>query len=127
MTPTGRSLLAAKTLLECSFLIPTRRDKNLSDGKRHDQEAWNWLEEGLDAFGGATRPTTLYAGWYHDADTGERIPDRSRCYIVAVPRTRLDELRALLSQACVVFQQKCIYLSIAGRVEFVEGPSHETK
>ena len=31
--------MAAKTLLECSFYIPTRRDKNLSDGKPHKRRS----------------------------------------------------------------------------------------
>jgi hypothetical protein len=117
--------LAAKTLLECSFLIPTRRDKNLSDGKAHEKRAWRWLEDQLDDFGGATQPLTLYSGWYRDRDTGERVSDRSRQYLVAVPRSRLHELRSMLREACGVFRQKCIYLSIAGHVEFVEGPTHE--
>ena len=53
------------------------------------------------------------------------MPDRSRKYIVALPRARLGALRAILREACSQFAQKCIYLSVAGCVEFVEGPSHE--
>jgi hypothetical protein len=41
--------------------------------------------------------------------------------LLALARSRLAELRQLLAQACGRFQQKCIYLSVAGRVEFVEG------
>jgi hypothetical protein len=119
--------LAAKTLLECSFLIPIRRDINLSDGKCHKKRAWKWLEQRLEAFGGATEPSAPYHGWYFDPDTGTRVTDVSRNYIVAVPRWRLDELRALLRNACDVFQQKCIYLSIAGHVEFVEAAVHENE
>lgn len=37
-----------------------------------------------------------------------------------------DELRTLLSVACVKFQQKCIYLSTAGQVEFIEANQNET-
>jgi hypothetical protein len=59
----GEAALAAKTLLECSFLIPTRRDKNLSNGKAHGRRAWKWLEDRLDDFGGATQALTLYSGW----------------------------------------------------------------
>jgi hypothetical protein len=40
---------------ECSFLIPIRRDKNLSDGELHSQEVWDWLDDELFArFGGRT-------------------------------------------------------------------------
>jgi hypothetical protein len=48
---------------------------------------------------------------------------RAHPAIVAVPRARVEELRELLRQACGKFQQKGIYLSVAGRVEFVEGGS----
>jgi hypothetical protein len=95
----------------------------LSDGKPHRRPAWAWLEAGLSAFGGGTRAPQLYQGWYLDRQTGARVDDRSRKYFVALPRGRLEELRALLRQACEVFAQKCIYLSVAGRVEFVEGGS----
>jgi hypothetical protein len=37
------------------------------------------------------------------------------------------KLRSLLRKACGVFQQKCIYLSVAGYVEFVEGRRREKK
>ena len=117
--------MARKRLLECSFLIPVRRDKNLSDGGPHRSTAWRWLEDRLLDFGGATRDTALQAGWYLDPDTGERVADRSRRYVVAVPRTGLGSLRSFLREACTVFCQKCIYLSVAGYVEFVEGPRDE--
>jgi hypothetical protein len=107
--------------LECSFLIPVRRDRILSDGRPHRKTAWAWLESGLSAFDGATRASSLYPGWYPDPQTGKRVDDRSRKYFVALPRARVEELRALLRQACGMFAQKCIYLSVVGRVEFVEG------
>ncbi len=59
-------------------------------------------------------------------DTGKRVTDRSRNYRVALTREDLGDLRALLREACAVFAQKCIYLSVAGHVEFVKGPSDET-
>jgi hypothetical protein len=113
--------VAAAALVECSFLIPVRRDRILSDGKPHKPQTWLWLEEELLAFGGATRAPSLYPGWYLDRDTGEQVHDRSRKYFVAVPRAQRKDLRGLLRQACGKFHQKCIYLSVAGRVEFVEG------
>jgi hypothetical protein len=118
--------VAGKPQLECSFLIPVRRDRNLSDGRLHATTAWKWLDDQLYEFGGATRATELYEGWYLDPDTQEPVKDLSRKYLVALPRRKLGRLRALLREACGVFRQKCIYLSIAGHVEFVEGPGHET-
>lgn len=118
--------MARKRLLECSFLIPIRRDRNLSDGRLHPQKAWNWLEQQLMAFGGVTLATEPYAGWYEDPDTQEQVKDLSRKYFVAMPKKELGQLHSLLQEACLVFHQKCIYLSIAGYVEFVERPGHET-
>src|SRR5262249_17399061 len=117
--------MARQQLLEWSFYIPIRRDRKLSDGRLHRQRTWEWLENGLVQFGGATRDTALHEGWYLDPDTHERVPDRSRRYVTAVGRKQLDGLRALLREACGVFRQKCIYLSIAGQVEFVRGPGDE--
>jgi hypothetical protein len=108
-------------LLECSFLIPVRRDAILSDGKLHAKKIWSWLGRELFVFGGMTRAPGLYEGGYLDPDTAQPVPDRSRKYFVAVPRARVGALRRLLRKACRKFQQKCIYLSVAGRVEFVEG------
>jgi hypothetical protein len=117
--------MARQALTECSFLIPIRRDRHLSDGKLHRPNAWQWLEERLFEFGGATRATEYYEGWYMDPDTNEAVRDLSRKYIVALPRRRLARLRSLLQEVCTVFQQKCIYLSVAGSVEFVGGPRRE--
>jgi hypothetical protein len=118
--------VAGKVLLECSFLIPVRRDRSLSDGRPHGRAAWNWLDDQLVQFGGATRALALYEGWYPDPDTGRRVWDRSQKHTVALARTEVRRLRAVLRDACRVFRQKCIYLSVAGHVEFVEGPSGET-
>jgi hypothetical protein len=118
--------VARKRLLECSFLIPIRRDRKLSDGKAHARKDWKWLHTQLLDFGGATRDLDLKEGWYSDPDTGERVTDRSRNYRVALAREEVAGLRAVLREACVVFAQKCIYLSVAGHVEFVQGPSHES-
>jgi len=108
-------------LLECSFLIPLRRDANLSDGEIHDLDLWDWLTtEIFNRFRGGTAAPGTYLGFYEDPQTRQRVADESYRYIVAVEESRVSELRQLLSAACVFFQQKCIYLSVAGHVEFVE-------
>ncbi|MBA2447105.1 MAG: hypothetical protein H0V51_03670 [Chloroflexi bacterium] len=40
---------------------------------------------------------------------------------MAMPRERLDDLRQILRQAANTFDQEAVYLSVAGRVEFVRG------
>jgi hypothetical protein len=113
--------MVAPNLVECSFFIPTRRDANLSDGASHPREAWDWLDnEMFTRFHGATTAPGEYHGFYQDPDTGERVADDSLRFIVAVPKREVDKLRSMLSGACVIFAQKCIYLSVAGKVEFVE-------
>jgi hypothetical protein len=112
-------------LLECSFLIPLRRDALLSDGLQHDPETWDWLTTELERrFHGGTSAPGTYQGFYEDPDTHQKVADESYKYFVAVSESRLSELRVLLSAACLLFQQKCIYLSIAGHVEFVEPPQN---
>ncbi len=46
--------------------------------------------------------------------------DESYRFIVAVSEDKVSELRRLLQTACVMFAQKCIYLSRAGIVEFIK-------
>jgi hypothetical protein len=111
-------------VIECSFFVPIRRDFNLSDGELHSTDLWEWLDD--DRFSGRTIAPGLYEGFYRDPDTGERVADESRKYVVAMTESQLDELRTLLSVACVKFQQKCIYLSAAGQVEFIEANQNET-
>lgn len=109
--------------VECSFLIPERGDRQFSDGSPHATEKWDWLDDRLDdMFGAATKAPGLYSGFYRDPDTGERVWDDSHRFLVAIPRSRLRGLRELLREACRVFDQKCIYLSVAGQVELIERP-----
>jgi hypothetical protein len=108
-------------LIECSFLIPTRRDWRLSDGAEQSPNSWKWLESNLlSLFEGVTPDRGLLDGFYKDPETGRIVVDQSYKYTVAVGENRIDELRKLLAEACAVFSQKSIYLSIAGHVEFVE-------
>ncbi|HEX4130046.1 MAG TPA: hypothetical protein VHZ24_08380 [Pirellulales bacterium] len=106
--------------LECSFFIPLVRDAELADGEPHPRRVWKWLDNELYVrFRGGTTAPGEYRGFYQDPDTGKQTSDRSRRFIVAIPEDRLDELRKLLLACCVFFAQKCIYLSVAGKVEFI--------
>jgi len=114
--------MSHKRLMECAFLIPIRGDAQISDGLPHGRKAWFWLDDQLLTFGGATRALELYRGWYLDPDTGKVVKDLSRRYLAALDGRGLRRLRRLLRDACLVFAQKCIYLSVAGKVEFVKRP-----
>lgn len=63
-----------------------------------------------------------HVGFYTDPDTKAAVYDESRKYTVAIAKNKVDELRKLLSACCVICAQKCIYLSVAGNVEFIEPP-----
>ncbi len=103
------------------FLNPIRRDPVQSDGNRHDGKTWTWLTDELfTRFGAATKAPGLYEGFYTDPDTKERVDDKSRKYIVALRKAQVDDLRSFRSEVCEQFRQKCIYLSVAGRLELVE-------
>src|SRR3954462_1312158 len=109
------------SFIECSFLIPLRRDAVLSDGELHPVESWEWLRDELySQFGGQTLAPGLYQGFYQDPDTGEQVHDESYRFIVAVSEVKVSDLRRLLQAACVMFAQKCIFLSRAGVVEFIK-------
>jgi hypothetical protein len=116
--------MTESVFVECAFLIPIVRDANLVDGEPHSTESWEWLTDELwDRFGGATFAPGFYEGFDRDPDTGGRVSDKSRKYIVAIGEDQVRQLKQLLSEVCGVFCQKCIYLNIAGRVEFIEAGS----
>lgn len=111
-------------LIECSFLIPVVRDSNRAP---HPRSAWRALGKALMAAfpEGHTGPEVAYRdvrpvkGEYADFVTGRIVRDLSRRYTVAVPIVKLHALRRMLSRTATTFDQKAIYLSVAGRVEFV--------
>jgi hypothetical protein len=61
----------------------------------------------------------LVPGSYTEEATGRRVHDESRRYTVAIPEAKVEALRGLLRKAANTFDQKCLYLSVAGTVEFV--------
>jgi hypothetical protein len=118
--------MVATPLLECSFLIPIRRDTEISDGELHSTKEWVWLTEALEEhFGGWTRAPGTYEGTWKSATTGRTVADQSYRYVLAVSADQIDSLHLLLAETCAVFQQQVIYLAVAGQVEFIPGPRHD--
>lgn len=111
-------------LVECSFLVPLVRD---SDRVVHPPIAWSHFQDAMrEAFPkGHTGPEVMYKevetvpGEYVDEAAKKVVGDVSRRYIVAIPRSKLEDLRQLLRKVANTFDQKAIYLSVAGEVEFV--------
>jgi hypothetical protein len=115
--------MTQQSVLECSFFIPLKRDGHLSDGAKHEEDAWQWLRNELYVrFSGITTAPGIYQGVYVDPDTRDQVSDESFRFIVAIDELQIDSLRLLLRAACIMFAQKCIYLSVAGRVEFIGPP-----
>ena len=109
-------------LSESTFLICLRRDRRLSDGEPHATTAWDWLHGELwERFEVVRFSQALEEGQWPDK-TGVPVRDLSRKYTIAVGKEKIDELRTLLMEACIVFCQECIYLSVKGEVEFVYPP-----
>ncbi len=118
--------MTRRQIVECEFLIPLRRDAKFSDGALHSTEAWTWLTDELyERFRGYTVAPGLCTGVYEDPDEHESVADESRKYVVAVRTDEVNELRSILIDACGVFQQKCVYLSVGGIVEFIEASADE--
>ena len=111
-------------LVECAFLIPIVRD---SDGSPHPPIVWRLLQDAIRALfpQGHSGPELMYKdvetiqGEYVDEAARKVVGDVSRRYVVAIPRSKLPDLRQLLRKAANTFDQKAIYLSVAGEVEFV--------
>jgi len=113
-------------LVECTFLIPILRD---SEPRRpHAPLAWKTFEDALrrTSPSGHQGPETVFRvaelvpGEYLDDGPRRRTADENRRYIVALPKERVRDLRAFLRKAANTFDQRTIYLSIRGKVEFVK-------
>lgn len=111
-------------LVEVSFFVPEVRN---SDRQLHQPLAWRLLQDEIrrrfpEGHAGPEnfyRAVDLVPGEYSVAPGDPPISDRSRRYILALPETRIDEVRELLRKAAVTFDQEAMYLSVAGVVEFV--------
>src|ERR1700752_4072048 len=110
--------------VQCEFFLPVVRN---SDKKPHQPVAWNLLVNDIRRLfpAGHSGPETFYRGdalvpgEYEESPRLPPVKDVSRRYILAIPGKRVHELRRLLRMAANTFDQRAIYLSVAGKVEFV--------
>jgi hypothetical protein len=110
--------------VQCEFFVPIVRN---SDKQPHQPTTWNLLgNEIRRAFpAGHSGPETFYRGdtlvpgEYEDSPGDPPITDTSRRYLLAILTSRVEELRQLLRRVANTFDQKAIYLSVKGDVEFI--------
>jgi len=117
-------------LVECSFPIPIVRDS--APRQHHQPHAWDDLTIELRKLvksypRGHQGPKTVFhweedvmPGEYEEGPTSGVTRDESRKYWIALPAAKVEDLREMLRRAAKTFDQRAIYLSVAGRVEFVE-------
>jgi len=113
-----------KRRVQCEFFMPIVRN---SDKKPHQAIAWTLLGNEIRRVlpAGHTGPETFYrgdaviSGEYEENPTTPPVTDTSRRYILAIAESKVNDLRLLLRMAAHTFDQKAIYLSVAGIVEFV--------
>jgi hypothetical protein len=113
-------------LVQCEFFVPIVRN---SDKKPHQPSAWMALGNDIRRMfpAGHSGPETFYRGdtlvpgEYEDGADEPPIQDESRRYLLAIPETRVDDLRQLLRKAANTFDQKAMYLAVMGVVDFIAG------
>ncbi len=110
--------------VQCEFLVPIVRN---TDKKPHQPIAWNLLVNEIRRVfpAGHSGPETFYRGdslvpgEYEESPGTPPVSDISRRYILAIPESKVNDLRLLLKMAAHTFDQQAMYLSVAGTVEFV--------
>ncbi|HSR50343.1 MAG TPA: hypothetical protein VLV83_05905 [Acidobacteriota bacterium] len=69
-------------------------------------------------FSGYTGPETVWGQWSPDGQ--EVVRDQSRKYSVAVPQARVKELLRLIRRVGNTFDQRAMYVEIAGYAEVIK-------
>lgn len=116
----------SEEIVEATFLIPIKEDEDVGSGELHPHFRWEAIQKELfEKYGGWTMDTALKMGVYPDPDKLIPVFDKSREYRVAIRRKDLDTLRESIRCFAILFRQKCIYFTVAGVVEFIEGEEDE--
>jgi len=110
--------------IQCEFFVPIVRN---SDKVPHQPSAWVLFANEIRRLfpAGHSGPETFYRGdallpgEYEDNPAEPPIKDSSRRYLLAIPEAKVADLRLLLRKAANTFDQKAMYLSVKGDVEFV--------
>jgi hypothetical protein len=79
-----------------------------------------WEDEAIARFGAFTRVGMVTGVW--TSTSGLVVTDESRCYLICVEASRLDDLRAFAAAACVTFDQECIFFQVVGTAELIYPP-----
>jgi hypothetical protein len=107
------------------FLVPLVRD---SDRRPHPPILWRLLQDALiERFDAMTGPEmVLYyrnakplAGTWSPRQGAEPVEDLSRKYTVAITAKQVGELRDLLRRVGNSFDQRVMYLEVAGYAELL--------
>src|SRR5438445_10047550 len=110
--------------VQCEFFMPVVRN---SDKKPHQPIAWMMLGNEIRRVfpAGHSGPETFYRGdalvpgEYEENPGSPPVSDVSRRYILAIPESKVNDLRLLLKMAAHTCDQQAMYLSVAVAVEFV--------
>src|ERR1700732_237389 len=98
-------------LVQCEFFVPIVRN---SDKHPHHPSAWALLVNEIRRVfpAGHSGPETFYRGdalvpgEYEDCPGEPPIEDQSRRYLLAIPGSKVDDLRQFLRRAANTFDQK---------------------
>ena len=110
----------------CVFLVPVVRDGNR---KPHQPILWRMLQDALvQTFGSVTGPETVIGyrsrvavrGVWSPDGGEDLVEDLSRRYTIAIPAERVPALKELLRRAGNSFDQRVMYLEVAGYAELLE-------
>ena len=102
-------------LVACEILIPVLSDVTRQPWPADKVRAWR--DDLAAKFGGFTIRGVVAGVWTDE--NGVQVADGSVCYLVAVEKARLPELRAFAREAARVFEQRCIYFQIVGAAELL--------
>lgn len=110
-------------LIACEVIIPTVSGRTRLPWAPNKMPDWESATAYL--FGGISPIALGVVGKWRNpaASPGQGIvPDPQNRYEIAVPNSRVDELREFLKFTCVHFEQECLYVNVDGNVDFLNNP-----